>query len=55
MLSVPPDVTVPATGAPAAASPAPSMDPVIATISASNFVALGHSSGWSGLLCDCAA
>ena len=55
MLSVPPDVTVPATGAPAAASPAPSMDPVIATISASNLVALGHSSGWSGLLCDCAA
>ena len=34
--------------------PAPSMDAVIATISASNFVALGHRSGCSGLLCECA-
>jgi hypothetical protein len=54
MLSVPPELTAPTTGLSGAAWPAPSMDAVIATISASNFVALGHRSGCSGLLCDCA-
>jgi hypothetical protein len=54
MLPVPPELTVPTTGVPAAWL-APSMDAVIATISASNLVALGHSSGCSGLPCDCAA
>ncbi len=53
MLSVPPELTVPTTGASGPAWPPPSMAAVIATISASNFVALGHRSGWSGLLCDC--
>ena len=52
MLSVPPEETVPATGAAGSTCRAPSMSAVIATISASNFVALGHRSGCSGLLWD---
>ena len=55
MLSVPPEFTVPTTGASGDACSAPSMCAVMETISASNFVALGHRSGCSGLLCDCAA
>ena len=52
---MPPELTVPTTGESGVAWPAPSMDAVIATISASNFVALGHRSGCSGLLWDWAA
>ena len=55
MLSVPPELTAPTTGPACPACPAPSMCAVIETISASNLVALGHRSGCSGLLCDCAA
>ena len=48
--SVPPEDTTPATS-----SPPPSMSAVIATISASNLVALGHRSTCSGLLWECSA
>ena len=56
MLSVPPEETVPQTGRRGRPrGRPPSMFAVMATISASNFVALGHRSGCSGLLCECSA
>jgi len=56
MLSVPPEESEPqmcaSEGWPRLASVAPSMFAVIATTSASNFVALGHRSAFRGLLCE---
>ena len=50
MLSVPPEVTVPQTF-----SSPPSIAAVMATISASYFVPLGHRSAWSGFDWDVSA
>ena len=49
MLSVPPEVTVPTTPG---VSSAPSIAAVMATISASYFVVLGHSAECNGLVCE---